>query len=102
MRAIAVLLVLGSLVACSVVRVGESTTIDLNAADATALARLLGLTPDDARRVVENRPYAAKDDLLRRHVLTPAQYQAVENQIYVGPPGTPDWLRSVPPQPNGP
>jgi len=102
MRAIAVLLVLGSLVACSVVRVGEPRTLDLNAAEATELARLPGLTPDDARRMAENRPYAAKDDLLRRHVLTPAQYEAVENHIYVGPPGTPDWLRSVPPQPDGP
>jgi len=99
---------LGALVAlavvagCSVVRVGEPAAVDVNRADRAALARLPGLDPDDADRVIAGRPYAAKDDLLRRHVLTARQYDAVADRLVVGPPGMPDYLRAVPPMPEGP
>jgi len=88
---------------CSIMRVGgPRAQLDLNAADTRALARLPGIAPGDARRIVANRPYQTKDDLLRRHVLTGAQYAAVADHLYVGPPGVPDYLNSVPPMPEGP
>ena len=88
--------------ACGAVRIGAPADVDVNAADVAALARLPGLTREDGERIVANRPYAAKDDLLRRAVLSPSQYAAVADRVYVGPPGTPDYLRAVPPQPEGP
>src|SRR5204862_2869230 len=99
MRAAAATALASMLAACSVVRIGAPAQLDVNAADAGALAALPGLTREDGERIVENRPYVAKDDLLRRAVLTPTQYAAVADRVYVGPPGTPDYLRAVPPQP---
>lgn len=87
---------------CSVIRIGEPAAVDVNRADPAALAGLPGLGPADAERIVAGRPYAAKEDLLRRHILDAHQYDAVEQYVFVGPPGTPDYLRDVPPLPQGP
>jgi DNA uptake protein ComE-like DNA-binding protein len=78
------------------------TQLDLNAASATQLAQLRGIERNDAQRIVASRPYASKDDLLRRHVITTEQYDSIAGNVYVGPPGTPDYLRDVPPMPEGP
>ena len=87
---------------CSVIRIGEPAAVDVNRADPAALAGLPGLRPADAERIVAGRPYASKEDLLRRHILDAHQYDAVERYVFVGPPGTPDYLRDVPPLPQGP
>ena len=88
---------------CSVVKLGApATRVDLNSADAATLARVPGLSAADASRIVANRPYAAKDDLLRRNILTREQYAAAEGALIVGPPGMPDYLRGVPPEGGGP
>jgi len=76
--------------------------LDLNGASATQLRQLPGIGQDDAERIVAGRPYASKDDLLRRHVVSPEQYHSVAGNLYVGPPGMPDYLRSVPPAAEGP
>jgi DNA uptake protein ComE-like DNA-binding protein len=90
-------------VGCSVVRIGhEPDAVDVNRADPATLARLPGLGSADAERIVAGRPYAAKEDLLRRHILDARQYDAVEQHVFVGPPGMPDYLRDVPPLPKGP
>ena len=96
---VATLLVLGG---CSVVRVGgPPPQVDVNAADARALARVPGIGPDDAKRILANRPYLEKEDLLRRYVLSEAQYAAAADHLSVGPPGVPEYLKSVPPMPEG-
>jgi hypothetical protein len=99
-----VLLLLAGLSAgCSIFHIGPpSGAVDLNRADASAIAALPGLTTDDGRRIVANRPYASKEDLLRRHVLGESEYARIADRVYVGAPGMPDYLRSVPPQPEGP
>jgi len=76
--------------------------LDLNSASAGQLQQLRGIGQDDAERIVAARPYASKDDLLRRHVISTEQYDSIAGSLYVGPPGTPDYLRSVPPMPQGP
>jgi radical SAM superfamily enzyme with C-terminal helix-hairpin-helix motif len=102
-RAAVVLLVGAVLTAgCGVVRFGAPGAIDLNAADPGAIAVLPGLTAEDGQRIVANRPYVSKDDLLRRHVVGEQQYAAIADLVYVGPPGMPDYLRATPPQPEGP
>ena len=88
--------------ACSAIRFGAPGDLDLNAAEPAGFARLPGLTREDGDRIVANRPYTAKEDLLRRGVLSPAQYAGVADHVYVGPPGMPDYLRAPPPQPEGP
>lgn len=76
--------------------------VDVNAADPPALAAIPHLSPTDAERIVAHRPYAAKEDLLRRHVLDERTYSAVADRLYVGPPGMPDYLGWTPPLPQGP
>ena len=76
--------------------------LDLNSASATQLQGLRSIGPADAERIVAGRPYASKDDLLRRHVVTAEQYDAIAGDLYVGPPGMPDYLRGVPPTAEGP
>jgi DNA uptake protein ComE-like DNA-binding protein len=103
-RMAAVLLASAALAAgCGVIRVGAPPgAVDLNSADARAFAALPALSVEDAQRIVANRPYASKDDLLRRNIVGQQQYAAIADLVYVGPPGMPDYLRSVPPQPEGP
>jgi hypothetical protein len=98
-RALGLLLVSALAAGCVVQRAHQ---VDLNAASAAALAEIPGIGREDAERIVANRPYAAKGDLLARHVLTPTQYSALDPYVFVGPPGTPDYLRDVPPLPEGP
>ena len=80
----------------------RSPQLDLNSASARQLQELPGIGQDDAERIVAARPYASKDDLLRRHVISAAQYDSVAGNLYVGPPGMPDYLRNVPPAAEGP
>jgi len=76
--------------------------LDLNSAPLDRVEKLNGISPADAARIVAGRPYAIKEDLLARKVVTRDQYDLIAPQVYVGPPGTPDYLLSVPPTPEGP
>ena len=76
--------------------------LDLNSASPTQLEKLSGIGRDDAARIVAARPYASKEDLLRRQVISAEQYDEIAGDLYVGPPGVPDYLRSVPPMPEAP
>ena len=88
---------------CTVLGVHSSPTrLDVNSAPAAHLEKLEGISPEDAARIVAGRPYASKEDLLTRKVLSREQYDEIAPELYVGPPGTPDYLRSVPPIPEGP
>jgi DNA uptake protein ComE-like DNA-binding protein len=99
MRVLVLVAVVLTMLGCRVVQVGApAARVDLNSADAATLERLPGLSPEDASRIVANRPYAAKEDLLRRNILTQGQYAAVSDALIVGPPGMPEYLRAVPPQ----
>jgi len=76
--------------------------LDLNSAPLARLEKLDGITPEEAARIVAARPYASKEDLLSRKIVSRDQYEVIAPQVYVGPPGIPDYLRSVPPTPEGP
>lgn len=98
-RHVGVALVLAAAVACTVPWARHAAPpLDVNAASADALARLPGLGPEDAQRIVAGRPYYAKEDLRVRHVLSDEQYDRLRDQLVVGKPGTPDYLRWVPPE----
>jgi DNA uptake protein ComE-like DNA-binding protein len=72
--------------------------LDLNAASASELARIDGIGRTDAERIVAHRPYMSRDELLGKKVVTRDQYNRLAGRVFVGPPGIPDYLRSVPPQ----
>jgi len=74
-----------------------SPKLDVNNAPETRIAALPGVDPADADRIVANRPYWKRQDLVDRGVLTARQYRQVEPLVYVGPPAMPEYLRPVPP-----
>ena len=66
--------------------------IDVNHASPDALTSLPGIEDVDADRIVQDRPYDTKSDLVRRGVVSEEQYAKFENRIYVGraaPPAEP-------------
>src|ERR1700757_4494560 len=57
--------------------------LDINAASVTELQTLPGGTPEVAGKIVEHRPYGATRDLVRKGVLSRAEYDRVKGQIFV-------------------
>jgi DNA uptake protein ComE-like DNA-binding protein len=56
---------------------------DLNSASQAALARLPGLTDEDAARIVAHRPYGNVSGLRRKNVLGQRQYEGIQDYVYV-------------------
>ncbi len=56
--------------------------VDINSATTRELSRLPGISDDDARRIVANRPYPDTDALVRRGVLGAHKYDAIESYVY--------------------
>ena len=57
--------------------------LDLNKADRNDLVRLSGLGPFLADRIIENRPYRSKLDLISRRVIPDGAYRRISHQIEV-------------------
>ena len=56
------------------------STIDLNKSDAEDFVAL-GLTPEMAERIIENRPYRSRLELLERFVLTKVDFDAIKHRV---------------------
>lgn len=56
--------------------------LDLNSAEHDQF-RSLGLDAESAERIVENRPYRNKLDLLNRFVVSDAVYREIKDRIFV-------------------
>ena len=54
--------------------------IDLNDAEAAGLAAL-NLRPESLERLIENRPYRSKLELVSRMVLTEAEYETIRDKV---------------------
>ena len=64
---------------------GELTVqhlVDLNAADCEQLSAL-GLDPPSVERLIENRPYRSKLDLISRMILTEEAYSRIRDKVGV-------------------
>jgi DNA uptake protein ComE-like DNA-binding protein len=61
-------------------------TLDLNSASQEELVGLHGIDPSLAERIVENRPYATKIDLVGRMVLPETVYKEIKHAITVRRP----------------
>ena len=57
--------------------------LDINTASASELQRLPGVTPEVAGKIVEHRPYTSTRDLVRRGIVSSAEYDRVKGQILV-------------------
>lgn len=57
--------------------------VELNTAGRKRLAKLPGLTGDDADRIVANRPYEQRRDLVRKGVLSEAKFDRIRDEVYV-------------------
>ncbi len=55
--------------------------LDLNTAEASQLQQLPGMGANYAKRIVEGRPYSAKNQLVARGVLPQAAYERIKDDI---------------------
>ena len=55
--------------------------LDLNSASRDQLMSLPGMTPGQADRVIEARPYTAPHDLVTRHILPQAEYDRIVDKV---------------------
>ena len=58
--------------------------LDLNKASEEELIALNGIGPVLATRILENRPYATKIDLIGRMVIPEANYELIKHFVTVG------------------
>jgi DNA uptake protein ComE-like DNA-binding protein len=59
----------------------SSSRVDINAASRDRLAGLPGITASRARAIIDGRPYDSTHDLVKKGVLTEAQYERISGQI---------------------
>jgi DNA uptake protein ComE-like DNA-binding protein len=57
--------------------------VELNTAGRKRLAGLPGLNGTDADRIIANRPYQNRRDLVRKGVLSEAQFAKMKDSVYV-------------------
>ena len=62
-------------------RSNEAQTLDLNTATVAELKALPGMGAVYAQRIVENRPYSAKNQLVTRGILPQAIYDGIRERI---------------------
>ena len=60
---------------------GSGQPLDLNSASESDLMDLPGITHRDARRIIANRPYRDKHDLVARRIITSAEYSTIRDEI---------------------
>ncbi len=58
-----------------------SSAVDVNSASADQLRALPGIDDAHARRIVANRPYGNSDDLVKKHVISQAEYDRISSQV---------------------
>jgi Helix-hairpin-helix motif len=66
----------------SVEELASGHLIDLNSANADQLTEL-GLSAETQERLIENRPYRTKLELVSRMVLSPEEYAAIKDRVSV-------------------
>jgi len=62
-----------------------SSVIDINKASAADLALILGLSKEDAERLIKNRPYKSTEELVSKQGMDRATVDRIKDKITVGP-----------------
>jgi DNA uptake protein ComE-like DNA-binding protein len=60
--------------------------VDLNSASKKDLAALTGIGPDYAQTIIDARPFASKQDLLKKKVISQATYDKIQNRVTANGP----------------
>src|SRR5262245_9653004 len=55
--------------------------LDINSASADELKTVAGISEADAKKIIENRPYKSKDELVQKKVMPKASYDKIKDQI---------------------
>lgn len=61
----------------------ESKKVNINTASKTLLLTLPGMDDDSATRIVAGRPYHSKDELNTKGIVSPEEYQKIQDKISV-------------------
>jgi DNA uptake protein ComE-like DNA-binding protein len=64
---------------------GASSPVNLNKATASDLVLALGLSKDMADRIVTNRPYRVKGELVAKNVVPKETFDMIKDRISVTP-----------------
>ena len=64
---------------------GAATLMNVNKASASDMVLVLGLTKDMADRVVSNRPYRVKGELVAKNVVPKETFDMIKDRITVSP-----------------
>lgn len=60
--------------------------VDLNSASKKDLAALPGVGPDRAQSIIDARPFASKEDLMKKKVIPQATYEKIQNRVTANGP----------------
>ena len=74
-----------SAVPAPAVPAGASAAMNVNKASASDLVLFLGLKKDEADRIVTNRPYRVKGELVARNVVSKETFDMIKDRISVSP-----------------
>jgi competence protein ComEA len=59
----------------------RATVIDLNMATTDELEALPGIGPAIAKKIVDNRPYARKNELVDRNIVSKSTYDKIKSKV---------------------
>jgi competence protein ComEA len=60
--------------------------VDLNSASKKDLAALPGVGPDRAQSIIDARPFASKEDLMKKKVIPQATYDKIQSRVTANGP----------------
>ena len=64
----------------------KADVVDINSATATELQSLPGITESDSAKIIHGRPYADKNQLVSRHVVSEAMYDKIKDRVVAKQP----------------